>query len=309
MNKLNIDVTKAYDLLADKLEGWLAAAIKMLPNLVVAILVLLVFVFMARLVKNLLSKLFRRFTDNHSLQNLLGSIIYIGIIAIGTFIALSILKLDGAVTSLLAGAGVIGLALGFAFQDIASNFIAGTMMGIRKPFNVGDLIETNDFFGKVLRIDLRTTLMETMEGQRVLIPNAEVFKKPIVNYTSKGQRRIDLEVGVTYGTDLEFAKRIAKEAVEGLERVDKDNVTIFYKEFGSSSINFTIRYWIDFGNTQFEWLDRRDAGVIAIKKAFDENDITIPFPIRTLDFGDTDFKGIFGQAKESLGASDTGAKE
>lgn len=309
MNKLNIDVTKAYDLLADKLESWLAAAIKMLPNLVVAIIVLLFFIFLARLTKRVLRKLFERFTDNHSLQDLLGSIIYIGIVSIGTFVALSILKLDGAVTSLLAGAGVIGLALGFAFQDIASNFIAGTMMGIRKPFNVGDLIETNDFFGTVLRIDLRTTLIETMEGQRVLIPNAEVFKKPIINYTSKGQRRIDLEVGVTYGQDLEFAKKIAKEAVQGLERVDKNNVSIFYKEFGSSSINFTIRYWIDFGNTQFEWLDRRDAGVIAIKKAFDENDITIPFPIRTLDFGDTDFKGIFGQARDSLGASATPDKE
>ncbi len=307
MSNLSIDVNKAYDLLTGKLEEWLATAIKMLPNLVVAIIVLLAFIFLAKLAKKLLTKLFERFTDNRSLQGLLGSIIHLSIIAIGTFIALSILNLDGAVTSLLAGAGVIGLALGFAFQDIASNFIAGTMMGLRKPFNVGDLVETNDYFGKVLHIQLRTTLIETMQGQRILIPNAEVFKNPIINYTSKGQRRIDIEVGVTYGQDLPFAKKIAKEAIENLEGIDRAKVSIYFKEFGGSSINFVIRYWMDFSNKQFEWLDRRDAGIIAIKKAFDEHGIGIPFPIRTLDFGDTDFKAIFTEAQKSLGSTNTEA--
>src|SRR5690606_15289115 len=96
-----------------------------------------------RLVRRMARRVLQRITDNPSLRDLLASILYITILAIGTFIALSVLNLEGAVTSLLAGAGVIGLALGFAFQEIASNFIAGTMMSIRKPFASGDLIETN----------------------------------------------------------------------------------------------------------------------------------------------------------------------
>lgn len=301
LSQINFDISKAYGLVTDKLETWLSTAVKMLPNLVVAILVLLAFVFIGKLLKKLFNRIFRKITDNQSLQTLLGSILYMIVVAIGTFIALSILRLDGAVTSLLAGAGVIGLALGFAFQEIASNFIAGTMMSIRKPFKNGDLIQTNDFFGKVRMIHLRTTELQTMQGQIVLIPNAEVFKNPIVNYSELGKRRIDLSVGVTYGEDLPFAKKIAREAIQSLEGIDKNDVSIYYTGFGASSIDFTIRYWMPFTNKQYEYLDRQDAGVIAIKQAFDKNGISIPFPIRTLDFGDVDFKEIFTTYKQQLG--------
>ena len=291
--QVDFNVGKAYELVTGKLEAWIKTAIEMLPNFILAVIVVVAFVLIGKLSKKLFEKLFRRITDNKSLQSLLSSIIYLAIVAVGTFIALSVLKLDGAVTSLLAGAGVIGLALGFAFQEIASNFIAGTMMSIRKPFRVDDLIETNDFFGIIRRIHLRTTEMITFQGQIVQIPNSMVFKNPIINYTQLGKRRIDLEVGVTYGEDLPKAKKVAKEAVEGLEGLTDDGVTIFYTGFGGSSINFVIRFWIPFTRKHFEYLSKRDEGVIAIKQSFDKNNITIPFPIRTLDFGDVDFKSIF----------------
>lgn len=300
MNQVNFDVTKAYELLTEKLENWLSAAIKMLPNFVVAILVLVAFVVAAKFIRKLAHRLFKRVTDNISLQNLLSTIIYMIVVAIGTFVALSIIQLDGAVTSLLAGAGVIGLALGFAFQEIASNFIAGTMMSVRKPFDVGDLIKTNDYLGIVQQIQLRTTELKTLTGQIVLIPNAEVFKSPIENYSDSGRRRVDLSVGVTYDTDLEFALNTALDAIKSLDGIDKDAVDGYYTEFGDSSINFTVRYWMPFNNKQYEYFSRLSAGVIAIKKAFDKNDITIPFPIRTLDFADTDFKGIFKEASTSF---------
>ncbi|HBF20013.1 MAG TPA: mechanosensitive ion channel protein MscS [Cryomorphaceae bacterium] len=299
---IDFGINKAYDLLTEKMETWLELAVKMLPNLVISIIILLVFAGIGKLLKKVVYRLTGKITDNLSLRKLISSILYIIILALGTFIALSVLELDGAVTSLLAGAGVIGLALGFAFQDIASNFIAGTMMSIRRPFQVNDLIETNDFFGKVVSIHLRTTQIETLQGQLVMIPNAEVFKKPIINYSVLGKRRIDLEVGVTYGQDLPFAKKVAKEAVEKIEGIQGD-VTIFYTEFGDSSINFTIRYWMTFTNKQFEYRDMVDKGIIAIKQAFDENGISIPFPIRTLDFGDVNFKDIFKTYSNTLGGS------
>ena len=293
MDKLHFNFTKAYDLVVDKVDTWIDTSIKMLPNLVVAIVVLLVFVVIGKVAKRGFLHIAKRLTDNHSLQKLLGSLIYITIVAIGTFTALSILKLDGAVTSLLAGAGVIGLALGFAFQEIASNFIAGTMMSIRKPFKTGDLIMTNDYYGIVKLIHLRTTELQTMQGQIVQIPNSHVFKNPIVNYTQFGKRRVDITVGVTYGEDLPKAKQVAHDAISALEGIDKKGITIFYTGFNNSSIDFTIRYWIKFTNKHFEYLDAQDRGVIAIKQAFDKNDITIPFPIRTLDMGSVDFPSIF----------------
>jgi len=290
---LSFNPEKLYSVLSEKLANWLTEAVAMLPNFVVAVVVLLIFVFIAKFGRKLFSRLAERITDNISLTNLLSSVLYISIIAIGTFIALSILKLDGAVTSLLAGAGVIGLALGFAFQDIAANFIAGTMMSIRKPFREGDLIETNDFFGKVLKIHLRTTDIETLQGQHIMIPNAEVFKKPLTNYSRKKRRRIDIEVGVHYNSNLEHAKKIAIQAVLNIKGVKPDDVSAFCHSFGGSSINFTLRVWQDFTNQQAVFLNLQDEAILAIKAAFDKEGITIPFPMRTLDLGDVDFKGIF----------------
>ncbi len=298
MKNVNFDLNKAYELVTEKLESWISTGVQMLPNFLVAVLVLVLFVLLGKLVKKIFNKVFQKITDNKSLQSLLSSILYLTVVAIGTFIALSILQLDGAVTSLLAGAGVIGLALGFAFQDIASNFIAGTMMSIRKPFKIGDLIKTNDYFGKVTNIHLRTTTIQTMQGQIIMIPNASVFKNPIENYTEFGKRRIDLEVGVTYGQDLPFAKKVAKEAIENIEGVDKDDVSLYYTGFGGSSIDMVIRYWMPFSNKQFEYKAKMDEGIIAVKQAFDKNGIGIPFPIRTLDFGDVDFKDIFSTYKQ-----------
>ena len=299
MNGVHFDISNAYTLVIEKLEEWIHEGFKMLPNFAVAILVLIVSILLGKLIKSIFYQVMKRLTDNKSLQSLLSSVVYISVIAIGAFIALSILQLDGAVTSLLAGAGVIGLALGFAFQEIASNFMAGTMMSIRKPFREGDLLKSNDFFGIVKKIHLRTTEIHTLQGQMILIPNSQVFKNPIENFSYIGKRRIDLPIGVTYDTDLSFAKQIARGAIEGLEGIEKDNVSIFFTEYGNSSINFTIRYWISFTNKQFEYWDAVDRGIIAIKKAFDANDITIPFPIRTLDVDSVDFDGIFSSYQQS----------
>ena len=97
----------------------------------------------------------------HKSKHLVKTVIYVLILGIGLFAALSVLNLDGTVTSLLAGAGIIGLALGFAFQDIAANFISGVLLSTRHPFGIGDIIETNDFFGTVQKLNLRNTIILT----------------------------------------------------------------------------------------------------------------------------------------------------
>jgi small conductance mechanosensitive channel len=202
----------------------------------------------------------------------------------GTFIALGVLQLDKTVTSLIAGAGVLTLVAGLAFQDLASNFIAGLLLQLRQPFRTGALIKTNDYFGIVEHINLRATVMRTHTGQRVYIPNKDVFNHPIENFSALGRRRVDIKVGVSYGDDLARAGDIAVAAVEGVPGREPDQpVELFYEGFGDSSINFVVRFWIPFSREP-EYLEARSQAVMRIKQAFDAQDVTIPFPIRTLDF-------------------------
>ena len=270
--------------LLDKIAGWIDGFVLLLPNLLVAVLVAIAFGLVARVVRGLVRRALGGVSQHTEVNNLLATVASLIVLTTGIFVALGIIGLDKTVTSLLAGVGIIGLALGFAFQNIASNFVSGILLLTRRPFASNDVIKTNDFMGTVLDIDLRATIIRTFEGQLVTIPNSLVLENPIVNFTASGQRRIDLPVGVSYGDDLAKVKRIAIEAVETIEYRDTSRpVELFYEGFGDSSINFTLRFWIDF-KTQPDFLLARSDAVMKIKAAFDANEITIPFPIRTLDF-------------------------
>ncbi len=268
-----------------KIESWLDTAVEMLPNFVVALLILTVFYLIGRVTRRAVAGVLRKTTKNKTIISLFETLVGILIAGLGLFIALGVLKLDRAVTSLLAGAGIIGLVLGFAFQDITSNFVAGVILSIRHPFGIGDIISTNGYYGYVIQVNLRNTVIETTQGQIIYIPNKLVFEKPVENLTQSGHRRIDLSCGVSYGDDLAKAQKLAIEAVEELDLCNSDReVQVYYDEFGTSSVNFKVRFWIDFKKNHHFWEARSDA-IMAITKKFDEHDIMIPFPIRTLDFG------------------------
>ncbi len=191
------------------------------------------------------------------------------------------LKLMG----LLAGAGILGLAIGFAFQDLAENLLAGLILGIRKPCQPGDLIRSNNQFGFVRELNLRNTIIRNFSGQVIYIPNKEVFKTVLENYSKTGERRIEIGVGVSYGEDLDHVTKVLQRAISGLDFRKKDSeISVYALEYGDSSINFNVRYWIDYPSDEIGYFEAIDAGVKAIKRAFDEEDILIPFPIRTLDF-------------------------
>lgn len=281
----DFDIADASGMAIDKMYGWLEGLIEMLPNIIISVLIMIIFFLISKLIRRLLSRLLDRFSRNKSVNKLVLALTSFAIMLVGMFIALGVLKLDKAVTSLLAGIGVVGLALGFAFQDAASNLIAGVIMAVKSPINIGDIIETNDIFGTVTRIGLRSTGIYVPQGQSVEIPNRLIFEKPFTHYTINNDRRIDLECGISYGDDLEKVEKITLEAIKKIEGLKKGKpVQFFFTEFGDSSINFVIRYWV-FYSRQPDYLDARHEGIKNLKKAFDENDITIPFPIRTLDFG------------------------
>ncbi len=283
------DLSTTVGKLASKLAGWLDALVLALPNLVVALLIVVVAAVAARVVRRGLHAVLLRASERtHSARNvvdLLATLAYVAVLAAGTFIALGVLRLDGVVTSLLAGAGIVGLALGFAFQDIASNFIAGVMMAVRAPFVIGQTVETNGITGVVTDLSLRSTTIETPVGTRVIVPNAKVFGEPIVNHSARGQRRVDVTCGVAYGTDLRRAQAVAVAAGEGVEgRLADRPVEAFFHTFADSAVEFTLRVWFPYAGIG-PHLAAQSRVVVALHEAFAREGIEIPFPIRTLDLG------------------------
>ncbi len=279
---------EAYNNLILKLEEWLIQVVAMIPNLVLSILVFYFFYRLSIYGKKLAGHFFNKFSQNTALNRLFSLCVRLIILFAGLFWALEILHLEKTVTSLLAGAGIIGLALSFAFQDLVSNFIAGTFMALKSPFQVNDFVETAGYTGFVEMIDLRLSAIRTLEGQLIYIPNKEIFQNPIVNYSELGRRRVDIFVGVSYADDLRKVRDISIKAIEKLEFVRPHSpVRVIYNQFGDSSINFRLEFWINFPG-QYDFFECQSSAIIAIKEAFDEADISIPFPIRTLDF---DIKG------------------
>lgn len=278
-------IDDAYNMIADKLGNWLDTIITMLPNFIVAIIVIFLFYGIARIVVAVLTKTLFRFSHNIAVNKLIASLTRITIMMAGLFVALGILELDKTVTSLLAGVGIMGLAVGFAFKDAISNFLSGIYITIKSTVNVGDIIEFGDHYGTVKAIGLRALKMTTFQGQEVVIPNRLIFEDVYIHYTVNRERRIDLHVGVSYGDDLQKVEELTLQAIKSIQYLKPNKpVDLYYQEFGNSSINFVVRYWVDF-QKQTDYLKALSDGIKNIKATYDENDITIPFPIRTLDFG------------------------
>ncbi|OAQ41614.1 mechanosensitive ion channel protein MscS [Pedobacter psychrophilus] len=301
-----MDFNNAYNLLIDKLQRWFAETIKLLPNIVLAVVVLIIGILIAKLVRKYSYKIIQKLSSIQTINKLFSSFTYIVVIIIAMFTALNIIGLDKAVTTVLAGAGILGLALAFAFQDVAANFMSGIFMSFRRPFDVGDLVTVNDKMGRIEAVNLRDTTLITLQGQRLIIPNKDVFQNAIENFSSTGKRRLDFTVGISYGDDLEKVRSLVKDCLTDLLQRDLDKeVEVFYDEFGDSSINFKLRIWLNSVH-QADYLSAKSEAIILIKKAFDNNDIMIPFPIRTLDFG---IKGGEKLSEMKLNLLDAAVKE
>lgn len=277
-------VGAAVAIVTGKLEAWLAELVARLPNLLVAVLIVVVAWGIARGARAGIGRALRRTPVTSPLRSLVATLAYAAIVVAGAFFALGVLGLDKTVTSLLAGVGIVGIALGFAFQDIAANFMSGVILSVRHPFRVGHVVQTNDYMGVVSDVSLRTTVLRQLTGEYVRIPNKDVLNNPLINYSAAGERRVDVQVGVSYGDDLDAVRRVAIAAIEKVEgRQTERPVELFYEGFGDSAINFVVRFWIPYAR-QPDYLAARSAAIVAIKQAFDRERITIPFPIRTLDF-------------------------
>jgi small conductance mechanosensitive channel len=275
-----------FDFLIYKLTSWGSELADVLPYLLVALLIQVLFVIAAKISKVITFKVMSKFHTTLAVNKLVANFVLINMIIGGFIVAMSVLQLDRTVTSVLAAGGIIGLALGLAFQDLVLNIISGVLIAIRKPFNIGDLIETKGVFGEVVDIRLRTVEILNRNGQFVFIPSRDVSQTNLMNFSMLGKRRIVLDLRISYSEDLERIKQITLDAIKTVpELLTNEAVELFYTEFSESSIKFMVRFWIKF-QYQREYRKAVSDAMMAIKVAYDNNNITIPFPITTMIIDD-----------------------
>jgi len=202
-----------------------------------------------------------------------------------TFVVLAALERLGVeTTSFIAILGAAGLAVGFALQGSLSNFAAGVMLIIFRPFKEGDYVEAGGVSGSVMEVGIFTSILKTPDNKKVIVPNGQITSDAITNYSAHDTRRIDMVFGIGYDDDMRKARQIMQDIISADERVLKDPAPqIAVSELGDSSVNFVVRPWV---NTPDYWAVRFDL-IEKIKAAFDEQGISIPFPQRDVHVYET----------------------
>ena len=224
-------------------------------------------------VRNLLRRMMSRSKIDQTLISFVCNLSYVVLLAIVIIAALS--KLGIETTSVIAILGAASLAIGLALRGSLSNFAAGVMMIIFRPFKVGDFIEGGGTSGTVEEIQIFSTQFKTVDNKTVIVPNAKIFGDKIVNYSTKGTRRVDMTFGIGYDDDIDKARLAILDIINGDERVLKDQAPVVaVSELADSSVNFTVRVWTKSSDYWGFYWDTTEA----VKKRFDAESISIPYP-------------------------------
>ena len=267
----------ALDKLYTKLQTWFETGFEIIPNAILAILVIILFSLFVKIFKKSSEKLLLRVSGNVNVAKLIIRFISFFILILGIFVALGIMHLDKTVTSLLAGVGIIGLAFSFAFQHTAANILSGILISFRSTVKVGDLIETNKHFGNVLEVGLRATRILNVHGQHVEIPNRLVMDNPIVEYSKTNYRRISITGKLNLGDDLTSIKEKIENELSSLDFIYPEKLpNMVYNELDFEKANFTLRVWMNFTNNDGEFVNARSKCVECLSRILKENNVSIP---------------------------------
>lgn len=263
-----------------KLESWVVEFQRLLPNIVVAIVIFLIFVFMAWLA----ARGFRRWADRHSRSNLglvLGALVKWLVIFAGLMLSLTIVIPSMKPGDLIAGLGVGSVAIGFAFKEILQNWLAGLLILLQRPFDVGDQIIVNDYEGTVEGIHTRATVINTYDGRRAIIPNADVYSTAVIVNTVNKNRRSDYDIGIGYGSDIQKTRRIILETLDHVPEVEHDPAPeVLVYDLAPFTVNLRIRWWTD--SRRSNTIRVRGAVLEAVKAALDREGVELPFPTQVV---------------------------
>lgn len=268
------------DTITDQLQDMMQAFVAMLPSLAIALVVLFITAIVARFAARFADKITAKSNVRESLQQLVETVIKLVVWIVGLLIAAAIVLPGFSAGGMIAGLGIGAVAIGFAFQDIFENFLAGVLIMLREKMRIGDLIEVEGILGKVEKITLRETYVRQLSNELTLIPNSILFKNPVKILTDHEIRRNEVIVGVSYDTDLELAQKTIYAAMDTVDAIVKERPVIVYaQEFGGSSIDFLVQWYAQ--SAARDLRQTKSEAIKAIKKALDAEGIDIPFPIQT----------------------------
>ena len=266
-----------------ELETLARGSVAMLPLIVLALLVLPLAWWASRGVARLMRRFLARRVDSPFLADVIARAVAIPVFLIGLYIVLQVAGLTGLAVSLLGGAGVVGIVVGFAFRDIAENFLASLLLSIRRPFRSGDYIEVDGQLGLVQSMNTRSTVLLSGEGNHIQIPNATVFKNTIVNYTAAPARRVTAEVGIGYDDSISEAQAVIVGVLRAHPAIfDDPEPIVLVDALGAATINLKAYFWTD--GHAFSILKVRSAVLRLMKRALVEHGISLPDEAREVIF-------------------------
>lgn len=257
--------------------------VQALPSIAIAVVILIVTWLVAKGAVKIADRLTGKTHIREDLKALVETLVKLAIWIVGLLIAATAAIPSFTPAGAFAGLGIGAVAIGFAFQDIFENFLAGVLIMLREKMRLGDLIECEGILGKVEKITLRETHVRQLSNELTVVPNSMLFKNPVKILTDEVIRRNEVVIGVSYDTDLEQAQDIILKTVEGIEAVnDEKPVIVYAQEFNSSSIDFLVQWWAK--STPRDLRQTKSEIIIAVKKALDSAGIEIPFPYITHTF-------------------------
>lgn len=230
----------------DTIESMSRAVVRSLPLVVIGLVILVLTIFGSKIASRVAENLLRRRISNVLVRSVVVKIIVLVVILAGVYVFLRISGLTRLAVTVLGGTGVLGLILGFAFRDIAENFLASLLISVERPFRIGDTIEVADHVGIVRRVTTRGTLLIDFDGNHILISNSTVFKSTLVNYSINPKMRVRFQVGIGYDSDVPEARRIALEVMQKHSAVLNDpEPLVLLENLGGASIVLELAFWIN----------------------------------------------------------------
>ncbi len=221
--------------------------------------------------------------SNQLLQSVASRFAAIPVLLLGLYVVLRISGLSGLAATLLGGAGLIGLILGFAFRDIAEDFLASLMISVQNPFATGDRIAVAGHEGFVQSVNIRSTILMTPDGNHVQIPNSVIYKETITNFTANPNTRLGFVVGIGYDASIEGAQAIVRGVLREQEGVASDpEPWVIVETLGSATVNLRTYFWVD--TSRFNGQKIRSAVIRAVKNAFEESGVSMPDESREVVF-------------------------
>lgn len=259
--------------LLEKWENWLTG---LLPALLIALCVLLLFHLMARWAKALIRRAYVRGRSNRAMTGqVIGAVVQVFFMLSGIILALKIMGLERFITHVLAGAGIIGIVAGFAFKDIASNFFSGLLLKMQGPFHTGDWVQFGTAYGMVKSVDWFTTAIATTTGEKVFVPNQIIYSNTFSNFSAHRKRCVEVHLPLTWATDLGRARQAANQVLDHLScRSVGDPAETSFTQLEGGAPQITLRFWIVF-TTEADHVKALDECILRIHEKFGSEGITL----------------------------------